>query len=224
MRKPLIILLALALAGCATTGTGPGEKTKQGAMSGALLGAVAGAVIGHQVDRTGGALKGAIIGAAGGAAIGAGIGSYMDKQQQEFERQLEQERAAHQVEIERLKNENLKITMVSEASFDFDSAAIKPAFEPTLNKVADIVSRYYRTTIRIVGHTDNIGSEAYNQRLSERRAEAVARYLERRGVAAHRIHTEGRGELEPRASNDTEAGRQLNRRVEITIIPNKDLG
>ncbi len=224
MRKCLIILSALALAGCATTGTDTHEKTKQGAGVGALLGAVAGAIVGHQADRTGGALKGAIIGAAGGAALGAGAGAYMDKQQAEFERQLKAERAAHQIEVERLKNRNLKITMVSEASFDFDSAAIKPAFEPALNKVADIVGRYYRTTIAIVGHTDSTGSREYNQRLSEERAAGVARYLERHGVTPRRIRTSGRGELAPRASNDTEAGRQLNRRVEITIIPDKDLG
>jgi len=218
------MLAAIALAGCATTGTGTQEKTKQGAAAGAVIGAIAGAVIGHQADRTGGALKGAIIGAAGGAALGAGAGAYMDKQQAEFERQLKAERAAHQVEVERLKNQNLKITMVSEASFDFDSAAIKPTFEPALNKVADIVSRYYRTTIKVAGHTDSMGSQAYNQRLSEQRADEVARYLERHGVTPRRIHTSGRGELEPRASNDSEAGRQLNRRVEITIVPDRDLG
>lgn len=224
MQKHIIMLTALAFAGCATTGTGSQEKTRQGATAGALLGAVAGAVIGHQADRTGGALKGALIGAAGGAALGAGVGVYMDRQQDEFESQLEEERAAHQVEIERLKNENLKITMVSEASFDFDSAAIKPAFEPALNKVADIVSRYYRTTITVAGHTDSMGSQEYNIGLSEARADGVARYLEQHGVTPRRIQTSGRGELEPRASNDTEAGRQLNRRVEITIIPNRDLG
>ena len=223
MRKYLVMLTAIALAGCATTGTGTQEKTKQGAGVGALIGAVAGAVIGHQADRTGGALKGALLGAAGGAAIGAGAGAYMDKQQEEFERQLEEERASHQIEIERLKNENLKITMVSEASFDFDSADINPAFEPALNKVGDIVGRYYRTTIAVVGHTDSTGSAEYNQQLSEARAQSVSTYLQQQGVSSRRIQTEGRGEHEPRVSNDTEAGQQLNRRVEITIIPDRDI-
>jgi len=214
---------AVALAACATTPNDPNQKAKQGAAAGALLGAVAGAIIGYQGDHSGGALKGALIGGAAGGAIGAGAGHYMDKQQAEFERQLADERAAHQVEIQRLKNENLKITMNSEVSFDFDSAAIKPAFDPTLDKVSDILERYNRTHITVIGHTDNVGSDAYNQRLSLRRAESVASYVERRGVPSSRVSTEGRGESEPRASNATEAGRQLNRRVELLIIPDKDI-
>ncbi len=217
------VALAVLLAACATTPNDPNAKAKQGAATGAVLGAVAGAVIGYQGDHSGGALRGALIGAAAGGALGAGVGHYMDLQQREFEQQLARERAQHQVEIQRLKNENLKITMNSEVSFDFDSAAIKPAFMPTLDKVADILSRYTRTTIKIIGHTDNVGSAAYNQQLSLRRAQAVADYLERRGVAPGRIITEGRGESQPRASNDTEAGRQLNRRVEMLIIPDRDI-
>jgi len=221
---PTITAVCLLIAtGCATTPNDQNQKAKQGAAAGALLGAVAGAIVGYQGDHSGGALKGALIGGAGGAALGAGVGHYMDKQQAEFERQLADERAAHQVEVERLKNENLKITMSSEVSFDFDSSAIKPAFEPTLNKVSDILARYNRTTIKVVGHTDSVGTSAYNQRLSERRAESVAYYVERRGVNPQRVRTEGRGESEPRASNGTEAGRQLNRRVELLIIPNKDI-
>ncbi len=217
------LLVAAAMTACATTPNDPNAKAKEGAATGAVLGAVAGAVIGYQGDHSGGALRGALIGAAAGGALGAGVGHYMDLQQQEFEQKLAAERRAHQIEIERLKNENLKITMNSEVSFDFDSAAIKPAFRPTLDKVADILNRYPRTTIRIIGHTDNVGSAAYNQQLSLRRAQAVADYLEARGVNPARIIAEGRGESEPRASNATEAGRQLNRRVEMLIIPDKDI-
>jgi len=217
------MVLAGAMTACATTPNDPNAKAKQGAATGAVLGAVAGAVIGYQGDHSGGALRGALIGAAAGGAMGAGVGHYMDLQQREFERKLAAERRAHQIEIERLKNENLKITMNSEVSFDFDSAAIKPAFRPTLDKVADILNRYPRTTIRVIGHTDNVGSAAYNQQLSLRRARAVADYLEARGVNPSRVIAEGRGESEPRASNATEAGRQLNRRVEMLIIPDRDI-
>jgi len=225
MRKTMIagLVSVMTLAACATTPNDPNQKTKQGAAGGALLGAVAGAIIGYQGDHSGGALKGALIGGAAGGAIGAGAGYYMDKQQAEFEQKLAAEQQAHQIEIERLKNENLKITMSSEVSFDFNSAEIKPAFGNTLDKVSDILERYNRTQITVVGHTDNVGSDAYNQGLSRKRAESVAYYVERRGVQASRVRTEGRGESEPRASNASEAGRQLNRRVELLIIPNKDI-
>jgi len=225
MRKTMIagLVTAMALAACATTPNDPNQKTKQGAAGGALLGAVAGAIIGYQGDHSGGALKGALIGGAGGAALGAGAGYYMDKQQAEFEQKLAAEQQANQIEVERLKNQNLKITMNSEVSFDFNSAEIKPAFKNTLDKVSDILGRYNRTSITVVGYTDNVGSDAYNQGLSSRRAQSVAYYMEQRGVQQSRIRTEGRGESDPRASNATEAGRQLNRRVELLIIPDQDI-
>jgi len=214
---------ALMLSACVSDPNDPNRKTKQGAATGAAIGAIAGAVIGYQQDHSGGALRGALIGGAAGGAMGAGVGYYMDKQQAEFERQLAEERRAHDIEIERLKNENLKITMNSEVSFDYDSAELKPAFTRTLDKVADILARYTRTTVRITGHTDSRGSRAYNQALSERRANAVKLYLADAGVDPRRMLTEGRGEDEPRASNETEAGRQLNRRVELLIIPDRDI-
>ncbi len=228
MKRSVILTTVMALSlmgfsGCATSPDDPNRHTKEAAATGAVLGAVAGAVIGHQGDRSGGALRGALLGAAAGGLIGAGVGRYMDRQEAEFRQQLAAEREAHQIEIERLRNENLKITMSSEVSFDFDSAAIKPAFRPTLDKVAAILQRYPRTTIEITGHTDSIGSEAYNKRLSKRRANAVKRYLVSQGVEARRIRTFGAGESEPRASNATEAGRQLNRRVEMLIIPDRDI-
>ncbi len=218
-----LLVTAFVLAGCATTPNDPNKNTKEKAMAGAAVGAIAGAIIGHQQDRSGGALRGALIGGVAGGALGAGVGAYMDKQQAEFERQLASERNAHQVEVERLQNENLKITMNSEVSFDFNSAAIKPAFTRTLDKVNDVVARYSRTSVRVVGHTDDIGSAAYNQRLSEDRAKSVAWYMEDNGVAPSRVSAEGRGEAQPRASNETEAGRQLNRRVELLIIPDSNI-
>ncbi|MFC1536419.1 OmpA family protein [Pseudomonadota bacterium] len=218
-----VVTTGLLLTGCASTPDDPNRHTKEKAATGAAIGAIAGAIIGHQQDRSGGALRGALIGAAAGGAMGAGVGVYMDRQQAEFERQLASERNAHQVEVERLQNENLKITMNSEVSFDFNSAAIQPAFTHTLDKVNDIVSRYSRTSVRVVGHTDSIGSSTYNQRLSEDRAKSVAWYMEDGGVAPQRISTEGRGESQPRATNESEAGRQLNRRVELLIIPDRDI-
>jgi len=221
-RMLLVGGVSLALAGCISAND-PNKHTKQNAGVGAAVGAIAGAAIGYSQDRSGGALRGALIGGAAGGAIGAGTGYYMDKQQAEFERQLADERAANNVEIERLKNENLKITMNSEVSFDYDSAALKPAFVQTLDKVTDILNRYPRTTVKITGHTDNVGSAAYNQALSERRANAVKSDLTKNGLDPQRIFTEGMGKDQPRTSNDTEAGRQLNRRVEMLIIPNNDI-
>ncbi len=200
----------ILLAGC-TDPTDPYRKTKTGAM----VGAVAGAVIGHQINHK----RGAYVGAALGALAGGGVGYYMDRQQQELEERLAREQAAHELEIQRMKDDSLKLTLDSEVSFDFDSAEIKHGFQRTLDKLADVIQKYDKTVVHVVGHTDNVGSAAYNLRLSQRRAEAVGRYLRAHGVAPGRIHTEGRGESEPRASNSTEAGRQLNRRVEIFLKP-----
>jgi len=214
----LFALLVSLVSGCATNTTH--ESTKKGAGIGALTGAIAGAMIGYKNDRTGGMLSGALVGAAAGGALGAGAGAYMDKQQTEFEQQLANERAQNQIEIERQQNEILKLTMSSEVSFDFNSATIKSSFYSPLNKIADIMKRYPQTQIVIAGHTDSVGSEQYNLNLSLRRANAVADYLISRGVAQSRLGTEGRGELEPIASNETESGRAQNRRVEIYVVPN----
>jgi len=223
MKKYILLVTVLFLTSCVTTPNDPNKHTKQNAAGGAAAGALLGAIIGYQGDHSGGALRGALAGAAIGGALGAGTGIYMDKQQAEFEQQLASERRSNQIEVERLKNETLKISMNSEVSFDFNSAALKPAFQRTLDKVANILQRYPRSSIRIIGHTDNVGSSAYNQRVSEDRANAVAWSLEDAGLNPQRVSVEGRGESQPRASNGSEAGRQLNRRVEMLIIPDKDI-
>lgn len=214
-------LVILLLAGCATNTTH--ENTKKGAGIGALVGAVSGAIIGYQNDHSGGALRGALIGGVAGGAIGAGTGAYMDKQQTEFEQQLANERAQHQIEIERQQNEILKLTMSSEVSFGFNSATLKASFYSPLKKIAEIMNRYPQTQIVIAGHTDSVGSEQYNLELSLRRANAVADYLVLNGVAKHRVGTEGRGELEPIALNETATGRSQNRRVEIFVVPDSNI-
>ena len=120
---------------------------------------------------------------------------------------------------ERLRDDTLKLTVDSEVSFDFGKADIQPAFEPSLDKLAALIVKYDRTVVHVVGHTDSVGSDTYNQELSVRRANSVGDYLAAYGVPRERLRTEGRGESEPRATNDTEAGRQLNRRVELFVKP-----
>jgi outer membrane protein OmpA-like peptidoglycan-associated protein len=211
MKKVLIVsLITLSLTSCAT------DDPNQRAKMGAVIGAVAGAALGHSVENN---KKGVLIGAAVGALAGAGAGNYMDKQQQEMEAALAAERANHAIEIQRLQNETLKIDIASEVSFDFGSAALKPAFMPTLEKVSNILQRYPNTIIHVVGHTDSVGSESYNMTLSQSRADSVVGYFASHGVANGRLVAAGRGEAEPRATNETEAGRQLNRRVEIYVKP-----
>ncbi|HIC45456.1 MAG TPA: OmpA family protein [Methylophaga aminisulfidivorans] len=206
----LVSLIAAALSGCAADD--PNQKTK----TGAAIGAAAGALLGYAVDDGAG---GVLAGAAVGALAGGGVGHYMDKQQQEMEAALADERARNELKIQQLENETLKIDIASEVSFDFDSASLKSAFTPTLNKVAGILQRYPNTIIHVVGYTDSVGSESYNMKLSERRAQSVVDYLSSRGVSSSRLYAIGKGESDPRATNDTEAGRQLNRRVELFVKP-----
>ncbi len=208
-KKILVVAVAVTLAGCAADD--PNKRAK----TGAAIGAVAGAVLGHQLDGR----SGRYVGAAVGALAGGAVGHTMDKQQQEFDAAFADEQNRNAVEVQRLKDETLKIDISSEVSFDFGRADIKPSFRPTLDKVADVLKRYPNSIVHVVGHTDNVGSDAANQRLSEQRAYAVVDYLASVGVARDRLRAEGRGEAEPRDSNASEAGRQLNRRVELYVKP-----
>jgi outer membrane protein OmpA-like peptidoglycan-associated protein len=211
MKKLLITTVVLAsLTACATDD--PNKRAKYGA----AVGAVAGAILGHSINNN---KEGLLIGTAVGAAAGAGIGNYMDNQQQEMEAALAAEQANHDIEIRRLQDESLKIDIASEVSFDFGKAGLKSAFMPTLEKVANILQRYPNTVIHVVGHTDSVGSESYNMTLSQQRADSVLGYFASQGVDRNRLVAAGRGESKPRASNENEAGRQLNRRVEIYVKP-----
>jgi len=217
LRMAWLALGCVFVAGCTTNPDGT-QSVNKTAVGGAI-GAVAGGILGNRLDRKGSRTGGTIAGAVAGAAAGGGIGFLFDKQEKEFEQELAAEQEANQIEIERVRDDLLKLTLDSEVSFDFDSAAIKPAFQPSLTKLANVLAKYDRNQVTVVGHTDSSGAESYNQNLSVQRAESVVDELIGRGVPGGIIRAQGRGENEPRADNNTEAGRQLNRRVEILIQP-----
>ncbi len=217
IRKACVALCCLLFASCTTNPDGT-QSVNRAAVGGAI-GAVAGGVIGNRLDKKGSRTGGTIAGAVAGAAVGGGVGYALDSQQKAFEDELEKERAANEIEVERVRDDLLKLTLDSEVSFDYDSAAIKPSFQQSLTKLANVLAKYDRNRVTVVGHTDSTGSDAYNQGLSERRADSVVEELIDRGVPDRILSAEGRGEREPRADNSTEAGRQLNRRVEILIQP-----
>lgn len=218
MRKTLCLASAgLLLMACQTNPDGTQSMNKTAV--GAAVGAVAGGVLGNQIDDDGNRDRGTITGAAVGAAAGAGVGYLFDRQERELRQAVADERVAKEVEVERVRDDLLKLTLANEVSFDYDSAAIKPTFRPTLEKLADVLAKYDRNRVTIVGHTDSTGSESYNQILSERRSASVRSELVGLGVPAGMMTATGRGEAEPRATNATEAGRQLNRRVEIFVQP-----
>ncbi|HEX7741242.1 MAG TPA: OmpA family protein [Sphingobium sp.] len=202
----------LATAACTTdpnTGQRQISKAAIGGIGGALGGYLLGDLVGGRRDRTE-----KILGAGIGAVAGAGIGAYMDAQ----ERKLREETAGSGVDVIR-DGDNLVLRMPSGITFAYDSAAVQPQFQPTLNDVSSVLAQYPKTYIDVYGHTDSNGSDAYNQGLSERRAQAVGGYLTSHGVQSARIATRGFGETQPIASNETEAGKASNRRVEIKIAP-----
>jgi len=205
----LITVLAAGVSACATDGGFSPTRTQ----SGAAIGAVTGAILGHQLDDDAGRYVGALVGGlAGGAA-----GNYLDRQQKDFEDQLQAEREANQIKISRLTDNSLKIDLSSEVSFDINSARVKPGFFTSLDKIADVFDDYPNTAVHIIGHTDSTGTDEHNQELSVNRAVSVERYLVRQGVDDLRIRADGRGESSPVASNETVDGRSLNRRVEIIV-------
>ena len=169
----------------------------------------------YKKDRT----KGALVGVIGGGIAGSAVGAYMDNQRRDLQKYLAPEISSGQARVERLANDVVRITMTNQTAFDTNSSDIKPSFHSTMDKVAEVFVRYGKTTLTIAGHTDNVGTAQYNQKLSERRALSVAQYLESRHVNPVRLSTVGKGESVPIESNSTEAGRQANRRVEIYVQP-----
>lgn len=221
MRPSLIAIpltATLLLSACATNDMGdsrPLSKTEKGAIIGTASGAILGAVINHK-NRG----KGALIGAVGGGLTGAGVGYYMDKQAKDLQRQLQPEIQRGEISIDKRASDNaLLVSMTANTGFDSGSAVLKSGYLPTLNKIAQVLNQYGKTTVTIIGHTDNVGSNEYNQSLSERRAQSVQDYFAGQNVNALRLEAYGRGETEPRADNNTESGRQLNRRVDLWILP-----
>ena len=208
----IFTIAALLLAGCAQ----PMTKTQQGAAVGTGVGAAIGAGLGQAIGGdTKGTLLGAGIGAVVGGLAGAGIGNYMEKQ----EAALNQQFAASEAASVRREANMLAVTFKSDVLFDSGSAALKPGAYQEINRVAQVLIQYPDTRILVAGHTDSDGSEAFNQDLSVRRADNVRNALVGQGVQAARINTIGYGESQPIADNTTQAGKQMNRRVVITIEP-----
>lgn len=192
----LFPVLILGAAGCAT----PGKRTATGAAAGAIVGAGAGALIGED-------FKGAAIGAGVGAAAGGAVGNYLDKQARELE----------QVAETRRTEEGLMMNLRSELLFDTDSSVLTEDALARISRIGDILVKYPEDRIRIEGHTDSRGTLTHNEELSLRRAEAVARVLNSRGVKPQQILVLGLGEQQPVASNDSPEGRSANRRVQLHI-------
>lgn len=196
----VFLLLTLVAVGC----TSPGKRTAVGAGSGAALGGIAGAVIGHQSGKTG---QGAVIGAAAGALLGGTIGNRLDKQAKELEAIAETQRTEN----------GIVTTLKDNILFDSGKAVLKPVAYDSVNQIADILKKYPEDMVIVIGHTDSIGSDAYNQTLSMQRAQAVRLAMIDRGVPASSIEAVGMGEAKPVATNDTAEGRARNRRVELQI-------
>jgi len=203
MRKFVLCLsmTSLLLAGCTT----PGKKTANGAAIGAGGGAAIGALIG---SKSGNAGKGALIGAAAGMLVGGTIGNRLDKQAKEL--------AAAGAETRRTE-EGIVVNMKGDILFDTAKSTLKPAAVDQIGQVGAVLAKYQDDKIIVIGHTDNVGNDAYNQTLSENRAKAVKVQLITSGVPAENITVEGMGESSPAASNDTAEGRAQNRRVELKI-------
>lgn len=196
----------ILLASCASFG-----KKEQGAAIGAAAGAGVGAIIGH---NTGSTARGAIIGAVVGGAAGAVIGHQMDQQAKEMRLDIPG------ATVSRV-GEGIAVTFASGLLYDFDSDQVRSDAGRNLQALATSLKKYPNTELLIVGNTDALGTSAYNQDLSTRRADAASRYLVEQGVPMVRMRTAGRGELEPLQSNDTEGGRQANRRIEVAIFANE---
>ncbi len=206
----IIALFGILASGCKTM-----NRTQKGAVIGGAGGGVVGAVIGRAAGNT---AMGAIIGAAVGGAAGAIIGRKMDKQAEEMEKVLGNETA----EVKR-EGEGIVINFKEKILFGFDRSDLNTSAQTNLSKLVEVLQKYPDTNIEIIGHTDSKGTDAYNQALSERRANSVASYLRSQGISTTRLTAKGMGESDPVASNDTEEGQSQNRRVEFVITANEKM-
>ena len=210
-RNVAVLLTAVTL-GTGLTACSSMNRTGRGAVIGAAGGAAVGAVIGRQVGST---ARGAIIGAAVGGAAGAVIGRQMDKQAEELAATIPG------ATVQRV-GEGIVVTFADGLLFPFNSTDLLPAGQDNLRNLAESLKANPETEVLIVGHTDAVGSDTYNQSLSEQRASSAASILASNGIPRDRIRTSGRGELEPIADNESEAGRQSNRRVEVAIFASEE--
>ena len=203
-----VALSIAVLSGCANM-----DETQRGTAQGAGIGAVAGAVLGAAVGGRNSAVTGAVLGGAAGA-IGGNIWS---KKMQDQKAAMERATVGTGVAVTQTSDNRLKLEIPSDVSFDTGRSDIKPNFGPVLNQFASSLNQNPVTTVTIVGHTDSVGTDATNNPLSMDRANSTRNYLAARGVANNRIATDGRGEREPIADNNTNDGRSKNRRVEIYV-------
>jgi len=212
IRSLLAVMIALVFAAACTTTDPYGNVNRNNTGTGVLAGAAIGAALGTLAggdDR-----RNALIGAGVGALTGAGVGNYMDRQERAFRERLR----PTGVSVRRVGDE-LFLIMPGDITFDTDRADIKPAFNPVLVDVADVLNTFPATTVDVIGHADSTGAAEYNQQLSERRATSVAQFLIGQGVMGTRFYVAGMGENAPIATNATPEGRAQNRRVEIKLTP-----
>jgi outer membrane protein OmpA-like peptidoglycan-associated protein len=200
---------AVASTGPRVAGAAPGLAVAKAAPA-AGIGPVA-----YKKNRTAGAIVGAV---GGGLATGA-VGAYMESQKQDLQKTLHEEIRSGSARVDKLPRNVVRIRMPSRTAFDTNSSSIKQGFCTTMDKVADVVIRYGKTTLTVVGHTDSKGSAKHNWKLSEQRALSIAQYLESKDVNPLRLATLGKGEADPIAANGTESGRKANRGVEIIVEP-----
>jgi outer membrane protein OmpA-like peptidoglycan-associated protein len=206
---------SMALTGCYVENAYTGERQVSSTAKGAGIGAAVGAVVGLLTGGDAAAhRKNALILAGVGALAGGAVGNYMDRQQGELRQQLR----GTGVGVTRM-GDNITLNMPGNITFETGSSDLNPSFFRVLDSVNMVVKKYDKTVVEIAGHTDNVGSDADNQALSERRANTVAQYLEAHGLRSDRVITVGAGETRPVAGNDTPEGRQANRRVELTLTP-----
>lgn len=208
-RCSVLFVAALFAVSCASSNPDdPNAKAKRGAGVGAAAGAVVGAILGNQAGGAG--KTGAVVGAIAGAAIGGAVGHRMDQQQKELQQ-------IPGVEVTRPSEGEINVNLTNDILFDFNSSALRLESQQTLRDLAANFQRYPDEAIDVEGHTDNVGSVEYNQKLSENRAYAVKNFLVDQGVPGSRVTATGYGEMRPKADNNTPEGRQMNRRVEIHI-------
>ena len=216
MKKIIVTLSAISLSMAGLSGCANMNETQRDTGMGAAIGAVAGGLIGA---ATAGGNKGksAATGAAIGAALGAGGGYLWSQNMQKQRAEMEQATAGTGIGISQTTDNQLKVDIPADVSFDVGRYAIKSNMRPVLDRLASTLNQHPVTTVTIVGHTDSTGSDAVNDPLSINRAASTRDYLVQRGVSAQRIAVDGRGSRQPVADNSTASGRAMNRRVEIFI-------